>query len=497
MVRLFNKFLLFFVFFTQVTLPMGHQAPEPQVDQAAIDRAVERANAVIERMPAILERVPVILERVERRERERKAAERLAATNAVQDQNTILLATPRYPYQYRVNDGYHYEYFNNGNGVMRVDDYHMQHGQYPRIALFKRDLITGGMYLANLASDVLMYKLIKKFRVERITEYMLEHHQEVENLLTHINDELLKIDYAVEDKKMTEAQAGIEKKKFIALIKTFVEKEHTLQSAFFNKEILATIIGRLVVEKVTDGIESSLISNKVPTQMFGFDVTMPLPPFMQASYERNEAGERVACQDGPVPPISVVSLVRTVNAFLFNTGDLGKIFWADVGDMAQDGLKTANSMFGLGIPKVFFNPHVRSATRLATQIASLAWAVKIFDAQSHQGWIVHLEKNHAELLPLMQEYKALKNSATPDDLKKLKDVEKKIEAFIAKGHESSWVPGSDCRSWFSAKGLGSAVVNGYQNLVFYGLIAVKAFQVYRHFMAPAVVPNVNATQPTN
>lgn len=477
-----QKLLLCSLVFFSSLAPMA-----PQVDDAAIDRAAARAQAVVDRMPAILGRIPGILEGVENRERERKAAETARNLEAVADQNTILFATPRYQYEYHRAPDY---YWNDEQRRVDYDDGQRVHrAPLPRLAFFKRDLITGGMFLANMASDVAMYKMIKHFRVQRIKDHLLEHHQEVENLLTHIKDELLKLDYQVEDKKMTEAEAAVEKKKAIALIKKFVETEHTLQSVFFNKEILAIIIGRLIVEKASDAIESSLITNRVPMQVFGFDSNVTLPPFMQASYEHNAAGERVVCQDSP---ISMVTVLRTVNAFLFNPTDMGRIFWADVPDMMEDGLKMANGMLGLGIPKFVFNPKVKMVARFGAQVASLAWAVKIFDTQSHEAWTAYLEKNYAQLLPLLQEYKALKNSSTPEDIKKLKETEDKIEAFIVQGHTGSLLSfGSDYRSWFKSKHVGNAVVNVYQNIVLYGFVAVKAYQMYRYFTAPGV-PERNA-----
>lgn len=481
MVRLFKRLMFLSVAFTQVVLPMA----QPAMDQARIDQAVQRADEVVARMPEILGRIPETLQRMQDRERERKAEQAARNAEAVANQNTILFSTPLREYQFQVHDYdevvYDYDDNHYYRGYHRVPHYREVRGNYPRFAFFKRDLITGAVFLANMASDVAMYKLIKKFRIQRITEYLLEHHQEVENLLTHIKNELLKIDYKVEDKAMTEKEAAAEKKKVIALVKTFVEAEHTLQNAFFNKEMIAIILGRLAIEKVADALEGSLITNKVPVNIAGFDVEMPLPPCAQASYEYNAAGERVQCQDYP---ISMVSVIRTINALLFNSADMGRIFMADLPDMMGDGLKYMNGMLGLGIPKFVFDPKVKMVTRFASQVAGLAFAVKIFDTQSHAGWVTHIEKNHAELLPLLQEYKALKNSSAPEDLKKLKAVEEKIAAFVASGHAGSWfAPGADCKTWFRSKIMGGASVNLYKNIALYGFLALKGYQLYRHFTA--------------
>jgi hypothetical protein len=432
------KFLLFSLLFAQITLSMAPQAPAAQdFDQAEFDASMAEARVAIGQIPAILQEVEL-----DRRNREE--AEERRIDEAYIDQNTILFSTPPNAFPFR-------------------------------IAFFKRDLVAGGLFLANMASEVAMYKLIKHFRVQRIKEYMFEHDQEVENLLTHIKNEQLKLDYAVEDKKMTEKEAAVEKKKVLALIKKFADTEHTLKNALLSKEIIATIGGRLLAEKALDSLEKVLITPQV----------WPLP-YYQASYEYNANGERVRCADRP---ISVVSLVRFANAVLFNSRDMMNILAGDLGDFlsskTESGAEMANEFFGFGIPKFVFNPVVKTVTRLTLQVTTLVWAAKKFDAKIHIDWLTYLEKNHQKLLSLIQEYKALKNSATPDDIKKLKIVEAQIEAFIKAGHESSaWNFTNDYRAWFQSKNESSGQIDRYQNIALCGVLALKGYQIYRAFIAP-------------
>lgn len=456
MMRFMKKFLCFSVFLSQVLLPMQQQ-PVRHVDQAEIDQAVAGAQETINR-------IPQILQDVEQHERERRQAEADRQRAAMIDQNTLIWGTPAYERRVWQGTGI-YEW---QNGRLQED------GEYVnvpglRFGLFKRDLITGGLFFANVATEIAMYKMIKHFRVQRIKEYMLEHRQEVENLLTHIKDELLKIDYQVEDKKITEKEAAEQKKKLMGLIKKFADTEHTLQNAFFNKEIIATILGRLVIAKITDSLEQNLIEHHW------------VPPFLQRSFEYNEAGERVPCQ-GQV--VSVFTCLRVLHAVLFSQGEVLNILADDLVNMAGDGLETANTWLGLGIPQFVFNPKVKVATRFAVQVISLAWAAKKFDARCQADWITHLEKNHAQLLVIMQEYKSLANSATPEDIKKLKAVENKLEAFIQEGHtSSSWIPGADYRSWFQSKAESNAHIDWFKTLAVTGLLVVKGIQMYRAFSA--------------
>lgn len=440
MVRL-HKFLLFSVLFAQITLAMAPQVPVPQApadfNRAEFDASMADARVAIGQ-------IPQILQEVQQDQRDREEAEERRIEEAHIDQNTILFATPQNALPFR-------------------------------IAFFKRDLIVGGLFLANMASEVAMYKLIKRFRVQRIKDYMFEHDQEVENLLTHIKNELLKIDYAVEDKKMTEKEAAVEKKKALALIKKFADTEHTLKNALLSKEILVTIAGRLLAEKALDSLEKALITPQV----------LPLP-YYQDSYEYNANGERIQCADRP---ISVVSLIRFVNALLFNPRDMMNILVGDLGDYLSaktaSGAEMANEFFGLGIPKFVFNPVVKMATRLTVQVTTLVWAAKKFDAKIHIDWITYLEKNHQKLLPLIQEYKALKNSAASDDVKKLKAIESQIEAFIKAGHESSaWNFSNDYRAWFQSKNESSGQIDWYQKVALFGVLAFKGYQIYRAFTAP-------------
>lgn len=435
MVRL-HKFLLFSVLFVQITLPMAPQAPV-DFNRAEFDASMAEARVAIGQIPQVMQEV-----RQDRLDREE--AEERRIDEALINQNTILFSTPRNAFPFR-------------------------------IAFFKRDLVVGGLFLANMASEVAMYKLIKHFRVQRIKDYMFEHDQEVENVLTHIKNELLKIDYAVEDKKMTEKEAAVEKKKALVLIKKFADTEHTLKNALLSKEILVTIAGRLLAEKALDSLEKVLITPQV----------WPLP-YYQDSYEYNANGERIQCADRP---ISVVSLVRFVNAILFNPRDMMNIFVGDLGDYFSEktasGAEMANEFFGLGIPKFVFNRNVQMATRLTLQVTTLVWAAKKFDAKIHIDWITYLEKNHQTLLPLIQEYKALKNSAAPDDIKKLRAIESQIEAFIKAGHESSaWNFSNDYRAWFQSKNESSGQIDWYQKVALCGILALKGYQIYRAFTAP-------------
>ncbi len=485
MLRLFKKLLFLFVASLQITALMAQQAPDPQIDQAAIDRAVARAEEVVERMPRILGRVPEILRRVEVEDRRRKADDAARKREAYQNQNTILFATQPRDYEYRIPVGeWAMRYDNQANRYIPDDG--VRQARIPRFAFFKRDIISGITYLANFIADIGMYKFINKSRVQRIKDYMLEHHQEVENLLLHIKNESLKLDYQVEDKVVTQAQAAEGKKKLLGLLKKFVETEHALHNVFMNTELIAIIVGRLALERVSSAVERAFISNRAPVDIMGAQMEMPLPPSCQGSFEFDEHGQRVQCQDYP---ISMLSALRTVNGILFCPQDLSRIFWADVSDMAEDGLKWANAILHLGIPKFVFHPKFKMAAKFGLDITSLVLAIKIFDTQSHQGWITYLEKNYEELLTIMQEYKALKKSAAPEDLKKLKSVENKLEKFIEEGHKSPfWKPGSELASWFKSKTAGMSTVNLYQNLAIFGLVAVKAFQLYRYITAPAPAP---------
>lgn len=465
---------------SQVSAPQTLQVPAvaQRMSQADIDAVLNRANEAIAAMPEMLNRIPNILQGIENRERERQAAEHQRNVDAVMNQNTILISTPLWPIDYyqegRQRTNFWGDHYFQAGGWRRA--------YIPRLALFKRDLISASMYLVNMISDVAMYKMIKRVRVQRIKEYMMEHDQEVINLLSHLKNELLKIDYKLEDKKITQKEAGIQKKKALALLKKFADMEHALKSAFFNKEIMAIILGRLAIEKVSDSFEKAFIFNRVPAQFMQMDTMLLVPPFMQASFDNNGTGQRNVSPDYP---ISIFTLLRTINAILFNSPDLYRIVLGDLLDTTADELNWANTLFDLGIPKFIFNPKFKMLTHFAGQVASLVFAVKAFDARSHAYWISYLEKKHDDLLIIMQEYKTLKNSVALADAKRLQEVEDRLESFIAEGQEYAWMPGSYYKAWLKSKNAGSAKVDTYYSYALFGLFAIKAYTAYRFFTAPA------------
>lgn len=350
------------------------------------------------------------------------------------------------------------------------------------LGIRSRDLLEGVVFGANISADIIMYKYLKKWRVDRIKSYLIEHYQEVENLLLHIQQEVKKIEQQLNNKKITQLDATKQKNELGPLLKKFAHHEHSIKTVFKDPKLLAIVLGRLTIEKVGKFIKEKKIK---PWHEKDFIFSWQRPSYLQPNYIYDAQGQLII-EEGAT--ISIVNIIR----LLFNPNEMINTTLGSADGTGKSILEFYNGLFDLGLPNFLFNSNFKKVAYFVTQTASLCWAAKLYDDMTQNRWIKHLQENHQELLKIIQEYKKVqKQKESLEKSLKIKEIELRIEAFIMAGNYTSsyFSVFNDLKNWQSLKQVFLIRINNYKNYLFYGLVALKIYQFYRQLISPPIIQN--------
>lgn len=330
-----------------------------------------------------------------------------------------------------------------------------------RFGIYKRDIIDGGIYAANMVADYYLYKKMKSNRVDFIVNQLLTHSKETEQFLKLHEQAVDDNQKTIIGKGVTFAKRVAQQQMYMRLkasFKKFIDDQYSCSSYnplsgkfFINKKTAPLIAGKLALFGITDYLEKRYV----------------IPDYGHAleqgalSYKKDKDGNMVKediTNPHEAPPISMLMLLKLAthpklffqsarrNASSLSKGITHQMYRLleriglpmDYNESSSSSLSALNVFIPrVQMPQFLQRPLVQKALSFASDIAMEGLSIKFFDSYCHVYWSAHLTKYYPELVALLNKYTSLKEEAVPNKGEMIK-VEKKIRKFVQEAHEPAW-----------------------------------------------------------
>lgn len=413
------------------------QLPDTVIERSEAEEA--ELNELINNLPQMINEIdyPSIVRDAlaEQREQKRKAEEEKRAQ--IKWQNTLVWAT-------------------GGAGL--------------KLGLYNADLLKLGLFGANIATDMLIYKKLQSNRIAKTFNAIKTDYNIFIEELEKYKKALDAFDKEYYDKGFVGKLLVDNRKRRKALsdpLRKYLQTKHALISGYnpFKNETLVPLLLRFATKKATEFIEDHYLITGSITD-----------PRSHKAYIKNEQGQLVE-QDRA--PFSVITLIKwgqvLINPFSGIANIVSDLYlngagWIynhirpqeekedskvekselskaqnDKNNDSKDKLSRSEKLFHGGI-SFLYSPTGKNIA----QFIGLGLGAKMYDDASSDIWSEYVISNLDKLLELLQQYKTAKETFKDDSV--IKEVDSKIKKFIDKGLDTvSFVPGRLIRQWWAAR----------------------------------------------